>query len=386
MHSRIPFHGVTLIAFGTLLGVSSGEALLRLYSAFGTGQLAADLGQWDPYAVRIEPHGQVGYRQRPWTVFSYGGGITATSNAMGYRGPAVSAHKPPATFRLILLGGSATHGWGVRDSETIDAHMRSLLTERYPDSAFEVVNLAFDGYDSYQLFERLQSDGMRLDPGLIIVNSGINDVRNARFADLTDRDPRTMLWVSALQRLREERRCGGPSFWTRLKHHMYLARLPGLTRQYAVERRDHQGADPLEPNFAAADYFERNLHRIAELAQSRHIPVIFSTPPSALRTNFRPSDTSTRSYWVRDAITTQLVRDSLAVRMQMVVARLRQQGEAAAYVTHVLTPAMFLDDAHLTSAGNRRVAEGLVSAMAEFTTLDGNSVHGKPRATEAQQR
>ena len=52
------------------------------------------------------------------------------------------------------------------------------------DRRFEVVNLALGGYDAYQLFERMRTDGVHFAPDLLIINSGINDVRNALFAGL----------------------------------------------------------------------------------------------------------------------------------------------------------------------------------------------------------
>ena len=70
------------------------------------------------------------------------------------------------------------------DSQTIDAYMRRAFQERVSDLRVEVVNLAFDGYDSRQDLERLKIDGMRLEPDLIIVNNGINDVRSAQFENV----------------------------------------------------------------------------------------------------------------------------------------------------------------------------------------------------------
>ena len=66
--------------------------------------------------------------------------------------------------------------------------MRDLLRTEYPGIRFDVVNLALDGYDSYQLLERLKSDGLGLSPDLVIVNSGINDVRNARFRFVNNKE------------------------------------------------------------------------------------------------------------------------------------------------------------------------------------------------------
>jgi lysophospholipase L1-like esterase len=354
---------LTAIGLGLLVGGLLGEVAIRLYASFDA-QIQRALLRADPMAVSIAPHGDLGYRPRPNSVFRYGNGAVATANAMGYRGPVVAIPKPVGTFRVILLGGSTTHGWGVADDETIDAHMRVLLRQEYPHRKVDVINLAFDGYDSLQLLERLRSDAMRLEPDLIVINEGINDVRNTRFKNLRDPDPRTLIWESVLQRLRQEQAHGGPSVWTRIKHHSYVARLPVIARQYWTE--SPKAHEPMTPNLQAIDIFERNLQRMATLASDANVPVMFSTPPSSLASRYAPDATSPISYWVVDAATTQRLRDELAGRMRRVVADELKRGRRVAYVPHHLSPEMFLDDAHLTSTGNRQMALDFVNAMAWY--------------------
>ncbi|MGH7266830.1 MAG: hypothetical protein ACREMB_18570, partial [Candidatus Rokuibacteriota bacterium] len=230
-------------------------------------------------------------------------------------------------------------------------------------------------YDSHQLVERLRGDGLQLEPDLVIVNSGINDVRNARFADLADPDPRTLFWENVLRRLRAEEQRGGPMLWTRIKHHSYVARLPGLARQHLNGRKAGAEAAEDTPNLAAADIFERNLERMAALAAERRVPVIFSTPPSSLRSRYAPHDGSDRSYWIRNAATTQAVRDELARRIRRVVEREAGRGRDVVYVSHDLPKELFLDDAHLTPAGNLHVASNLVRAAGLYVE---GAVRGQP--------
>jgi lysophospholipase L1-like esterase len=359
--TRKAFFTGALVAFGLLVGVVAGEIGIRVYASwhegFGRAVRAAD-----PFAISIEPHGRLGYRQRPKSTFHYSNGTYATSNALGYRGPVVSVAKPHGTFRIILLGGSTTHGWGVQDGQTIDAYMRAFLSERYPGLVFEVVNLAFDGYDSHQLLERLRTDGLRFAPDLIIVNAGINDVRNARFDHLADPDPRTLIWEDVLRWMREEAVRGGPSVWTRIKHYSQAARLPGLAWRDLVSETGKQTQREVAPNPEAAAIFERNLERIVVLASTDRIPVLFSTPPSSLLTRYRPEAPPERDYWIVNAATTQRVRDELARRMQVVVDRARSRGYEVSYMAHSFPPELFLDDCHLTADGNRRLALDLAQS------------------------
>jgi lysophospholipase L1-like esterase len=355
---------LVVLGFGVLAGAGLAELGVRAYVWLG-GERARGIAQLDPMAVLVEPHGRMGYRQKPHSTYRYRNGTAATSNALGYRGPEVAVPKPDGTFRVVLLGESTTHGWGVRDSQTIDAYMRLELSRRFPEHRWEVVNLAFDGYDSWQLLERLRSDGLRFQPDLVIAHTGINDVRNARFRNLSDPDPRTVLWTNVLDRLREERRQGGPALTTRIKHYSYLARLPGLMKQRQQRRREGFGQRPdLQPNPVAVDRFERNVERLGTLAGRAGVPVLFSTPPSLLAGSYDPTALRRRDYWIVDLPTTQRYRELLAERMGRVADRLGAQGYRALHLRHDPLPAeLFLDDCHLTAEGSRRLATLLVEAM-----------------------
>ena len=356
-----------VLLLGTLaVSVLAVEIVLRVYANVADTSLAGALNL-DPYTILVEPHGEAGYRPRPERVIGYDNGSVANINALGFRGPAVSLPKPDGVLRVVLLGGSTTFGWGVGDDETIDAHMRAIMADQYPERVVEVVNLGFDGYDSFQLLERFRSDGLRLDPDIVIVNSGVNDVRNAWYSDIVDGDARTLLYQATLEQLRFEAQRGGPTVWTRTKHYLYLARVPGWVRSQMLKNSVGTDAVAERPelfHWDALDYFERNLARIQEAASAIDASVLYSTPPSSLLTKYAPDDPPIRSYWLHDARSTQMYRDSLDARTRALVERMAAEGASLSYVQHEpLNPALFLDDAHLTGGGNRRVAENFVEAL-----------------------
>lgn len=352
------------------LGVSGllGEGILR-----GFAVVSPEFGQrvrsWDPLGILIEPHGQLGFRQRPGAVFKYYNGTSAHTNGAGYRGVEVPVPKPAGVRRIILLGGSTTHGWGVNDDETIAVFLESALSERDSSKSYEVVNLAFDGYDSYQLYERLITDGRALEPDVVVVNSGINDVRNARYHDLVDRDPRTMIWEQDLKRLREQQRIGHPPLQYILKHYSYLLRMPSLVRgEIGRKKQFVKAVSLISPDADAADNFIRNMSRIDSVAALTSTPVLYSTPPSDLLTNRYPPDAvSSRSYWIGNAEVTQRYRDLLAMRLEAFVSAKKMAGRNVEYVRPEVPPTDFLDDAHLTPAGNEIVAKLFSEVIASMT-------------------
>jgi hypothetical protein len=372
------------ISFALALGLA--EGVVRIFTRVNK-TTGATLGYLDPYAVQVEPHGTLGYRQRPHAQLHYVNGTVATANGMGFRGPEVPVQPAPGTTRIILLGGSTTHGWGLPDGNAIDDHMRRLLAQKYPGRTFDVINLALDGYDNLQNLERLRSDGFRLSPNIVILNDGINDVRNAWLPNLKPNDPRTLIWEPVLERLRWEQANGGPALWTRVKHYLVLARIPGYIRDQrrlaaelaskaqqngkasaalsagAVQAGSHDGGPPYPE---AADFFERYGRVIVQESLAHGASVLLSTPASALP-RYPDTTTSTQSYWVHNAKTTQLLRDELARRLQLIAADEQKLGHPVRYAAPKITDLkLFLDDCHLTSEGNALEAAVFVDAIAPF--------------------
>jgi hypothetical protein len=360
--------GVVLSAAGALLLLEVG---LRFYARSNTAFLGR-LRMHDLLAVKVAPMGDFGFKQKPGTSLRYFNGAVAAANSMGFRGPEVSPSKPAGTIRIVLAGGSSTHGWGVEDGETLDACMRRELAARWPERRFEVVNLGFDGYDSFQDYERLRLEGVRYEPDVIVVNNGINDVRNARYPDLEDPDPRTLLWRDVVAGLRELEKRGRPDLKIRLKHWSYLLQFIGVVRTSWRHERGIQtrmdGTQP-DPNPEAFDYFERNMRRIGALASGHDVALILSTSPSSIPTKYDPGDKSPRDYWIGDAAQTQELRDEIDARMRRVAADLRRAGMSAAYVEHDIPPDEFLDDAHLTPEGNAMLAHELCEAITDVVGL-----------------
>lgn len=361
---EIAKRGLTIIV-GLVVGLLVAELAVRGFAMMGT-QAGRRVAARDPFEFLYEPFGNFGYRERPGKIERYPNGTRAVFNPMGYRGPVVGIDKPAGTYRIVLLGGSTTFGYGVNDDETIDAHMRRLLPARFAGACFEVVNLALGGYDSYQDYERMRVDGMRLEPDLVVINSGINDVRNALYKGLSvPPDPRTLIWEPVMRTLREEAK-RGRRLSTVVQHYSYLARIPGYAAELWGQRQGLRVIHVTEPDDSAVDYFEANVTRTAELAFGKGASVVLSTPPSALSLRNKPSDPPEKSYWIKDAGTTEEYRRRLATRMRGTSERLRAAGRRVVYITHDLPPEQFLDDAHLTGAGNRTMAQRLVEAAVPF--------------------
>jgi lysophospholipase L1-like esterase len=351
--------------FGLILGLGLAELGLRLYAVVG-GAPGRRLASRDPLGAIYEPYGNSGYRPTPGKTERFPNGTAAHYNRMAYRGPVVSETKPVGVYRIVLLGGSTTVGYGADDDGTIDAHMRTLLRSGRPGNCAEVVNLGLGGYDSYQDYERLRVDGLRLSPDAVVIHSGINDVRNAQYPNLRDPpDTRTLIWEGPMRLMREIRERGADP-WTLAKHYFLLPRLPGFALELWHQREDLHVIKVLEPYDSAVQYYETNLRRTIELALQSGAAVLLSRPPSGIPLRNKPTDPVEKSYWIKDAGTTETYREKLAAVMMRLAQEYQAKGQQVRYVTHTLPLDEYLDDAHLTAAGNATVARGLVEALAPF--------------------
>ena len=163
--------------------------------------------------------------------------------------------------------------------------MEKLLTEEYGYQNVEVINAGVPGYNSWEILINLEFRVLDLDPDLVIIYEGTNDV-HARLVEPSayrgDNSGRRQPWHlppvppwehSALLRI--------------------MSRMMNFTRQVSVDdfassptflswpfeyRLDEDGADPkdiLEKN--PPIYFQRNLEKMFAIAKENGIEILFST-------------------------------------------------------------------------------------------------------------
>jgi len=348
---------LALVALGLALGLAGAEVVLRLWARTDT-PLARRLLEWDPEASQVELLGPSCFRARPSSEIRYANGAVAHVNRLGFRGPEVAGDKPPGTFRVVLLGGSTSHGAFVDDDQTIDAHLRRALARAVPGRRIEVVNLGLDALDVLCDLERLRREGLPLAPDAVVLHSGVNDVFALRLPDPPAANAPERGIRAERRRAQEDRlRQSGP--WRSVKHHVFLARVPGVAKQLLA--RSEPAPGPPEPTAAGLDAFEATIRVLAD-ALPPGVTLLLSSPPSALP--WKELDPPARGYLVVDEATTQRYRERLDERLRKVARDLATAGRPADYVPHALPHDAFLDDCHLTDEGNRAVAEDFGRVLA----------------------
>lgn len=206
-----------------------------------------------------------------------------TEDPPGFLAPheeAVDAHhlriaspRPAGELRIVILGGSATAGWGLPPTASFVGRAERLLDGLVPDRRVRLINLARSGWGTAQIALAFDRVAEQLEPDLVVVIAGNNeylDIANA--LALTDGGP-TALYASR---------------WLARSSAFYRRLLPAQVRP----TQDAKSAEPTEapphPKLSqvpapermqiyAARRLHRNLRRIRATAERVGAPMILTT-------------------------------------------------------------------------------------------------------------
>jgi len=127
--------------------------------------------QDDAYSILFTPHHYLGY-----SLTSDYKTDDNLHNSLGFRGEEFSPEKPDGVYRIVAIGASTTYSTGVTNYRESYPY---LLNQYLHDSGYdsvEVINAGVGGYTSYESLFNLHMRILPLDPDLIIIYHGSNDI------------------------------------------------------------------------------------------------------------------------------------------------------------------------------------------------------------------
>jgi lysophospholipase L1-like esterase len=234
-----------------------------------------------PTELAWTPHPYLSYYPTP----NYRKGQTY-HNSLGYRNDDFSSEKPDGVYRIVALGGSSTYDVRIADNAaTFAAQLEKLLREDYGYMNVEVINAGVPGYNSWEILVNLEFRVLDLDPDLVIIYEGVNDV-HARLVEPSayrgDDWGRRQAW-----------RVPPVGFWEHSTLLRILSRSMNITRQVSVD--DFVSSNTylswpfenrlLEDHFDPAEileenppiYFRRNLENMIAVSKEHGMDIMFST-------------------------------------------------------------------------------------------------------------
>ena len=120
---------------------------------------------------RYSPHHYLGYIPTPNLVSG-----ANRNNALGFRGEEISPVKPDGVYRIVAVGGSTTYSVDVEDYRDSYPHQLGDYLRARGYEQVEVINAGVGSYASFQNFINIQFRVLPLQPDLIIVYQGYNDI------------------------------------------------------------------------------------------------------------------------------------------------------------------------------------------------------------------
>lgn len=172
---------LALVAIAVVACFAMLEALARLWLWYGSDpptferyasveQLKARYGELGgTYTGALVPHRYLGYTLNPSLEEEARG-----HNRLGFRADEMSLRKPAGVVRIVCVGGSTTYG--PRDfRESYPFFLQQILRQRGLEGV-EVVNAGVSSYTSHESLVNLALRVVDLQPDLVIVYHGINDV------------------------------------------------------------------------------------------------------------------------------------------------------------------------------------------------------------------
>ena len=126
-------------------------------------------------SIAFSPHHYLGYIPTP----NYQQGENR-HNALGFRGAEIPVEKSENTYRIVAVGGSTTYSIDVMDyRDSYPNLLKEHLVARGYDHV-EVINAGANAYTSYHNLMNIEFRVLPLQPDLIIIYQGSNDI-GARF-------------------------------------------------------------------------------------------------------------------------------------------------------------------------------------------------------------
>jgi len=137
-----------------------------------TGLRAFGYGVPTGLTVRQKVNGQESILNNPYFTWKYFSPLMAR-----HPDPFIlpAGRRPPTTFRIVLLGGSAARGIPWPDF-SIARVLEVMLAEQYPGIRFEVINTATVAINSHVVYDMVRASVRELEPDLFLVYMGNNEV------------------------------------------------------------------------------------------------------------------------------------------------------------------------------------------------------------------
>ncbi len=311
----------------------------------------------DAEKALVQPHPYLSY-----ALTSGWRGPGTRHNALGFRGPEITAEKPAGTLRVLCLGGSSTYGFSVSsDAATWPARLQARLQDSHPYRRIEVINAGVPGYTSFENLASFEFRGLDLRPDIVVSYAGYNDLRAATWpSPRGDNTQFRKSWTApSRDRLTSVLECSRTFLLLRWFLTDFRARTTELASYVVVDEGPVPTLDRRRAMSAiAVRAYQRNLASLVGAARSHGVKVLLA-PEGYGEATIGPDIAG-------------LVGDgmfALAECVRGLAAREAAAGDVALFDAPrslPIVPGVFSEGVHLTDAGADRLAALVAARLGEL--------------------
>lgn len=295
------YAGLMISIVTLLVSITVGEFLLRTFVPIPDPYEALKTpGHYIPYIPsQFPPNLRLVIEAEEGLPGVQGENVFSTNN-MGFRGDYLASPKPDQEFRIFLVGGSTTECLVVDDSHAINKILQDELTGKIPQGvSVKVYNAGKSGDRSYDHLAMIVHRIVHLQPDLIVVLSGLNDltasINNVDYLHYrADSYEAKLTFPTLVKMLATEFELGR-------RAHYLMSSLTGKTDKQIFEeipvRTNYREkvkvrmSVPVSNEKPRTDLpaYRRNLKTIEGVARAHGIGLIFMTQPSSWNSSIDPS-------------------------------------------------------------------------------------------------
>jgi lysophospholipase L1-like esterase len=278
---------------------------------------------------------------------AYGAGKNFTANAAGFRArEEYTREVPRGRKRVLFAGDSFTMGFGVGDDDTYPAQIERI------EPRIQSANLAMGAYGVDQAWLSLRSDAAQIEKDAIVLAFIAHDFRRMELDFYMAPKPRLALRSGKLEvenapvperSAKEDTRFALRQFFTLLDLGKLLGR---ATRALAPAAPRASVADASFPPLARALFGE-----LAQESARAGVPVLLAFIPT--RGELREAEVEIRDWTQREAAK----------------AGLPYFDATPAFANSENIDSLYLEDGHLSEAGNAALAAAMLPALRELLVL-----------------
>jgi lysophospholipase L1-like esterase len=301
-----------------------------------------------------------------------------TTNNMGFRGDNLVHPKPADEFRIFMVGGSTTECFYLDDSQAIHAALQNELAKlNHSGWTIKVYNAGRSGDRTYDHISMIVHRLVHLEPNMIIVFAGMNDLGAFDYLHFHERERRERLPLSRLVKMTATEFQVPRRLYYFLRGHLHgnpkdvFGEFTLTSNQRVFVQVRREAPITSEKPVTNTTYYRDNLITIAGVARAHRVRLVFMTQQATWNSSVDPQ-VENWTWGLYDSRLGKTYRADLAdaalESLNDVMRQVAAEQQVPLYDLRKILPKsteFFYDDMHFNVRGAQTAGKGLAGFIGE---------------------